>query len=139
MRKSLVSRLDVITPLTYKPALKRRETLKFVRQRRPDAPNLVRGWLQAEPARKLPNLAKVPQLIVVGEASYHATYDHCTAAYLQQAGVPVEFLRLEDAGIRGNGHMMMLEKNSDVIAGVLLNWLEKTLKTRAARKLRRKR
>ena len=47
-------------------------------------PGLVRGWRQAEPARRLPNLAKVPILILVAEAS-HAAYDHCTAAYLAQA------------------------------------------------------
>ena len=47
-------------PLAYDPPLKPGETLAFVRQEKPDAPDLVRGWLQAEPARKLPNLAKVP-------------------------------------------------------------------------------
>ncbi len=123
-------------PMTYDPPLKRGQELKFVRQDTPDAPNLVRGWLQQEPARTLPNLAKVPVLIVVGEASYHATYDHMTAAYLAQAGVPTTFIRLEDIGIRGNGHMMMLEKNSDVIAGVILAWVEKTLRPRKKRKKR---
>jgi pimeloyl-ACP methyl ester carboxylesterase len=116
-----------MVPLTYDPPLKRGETLKFVRQAKPDAPGLVRGWLQAEPARKLPKLAKVPILILVAEASYHAAYDHATATYLAQAGVPSTFLRLEDIGIRGNGHMMMLEKNSDEIAGVIESWLNKAL------------
>jgi pimeloyl-ACP methyl ester carboxylesterase len=97
-----------VVPLTYAPPLKRGQRLKFVRQSRPARAGLVRGWLQAEPARRLPKLARVPILILVAEASYHATYDHCTAAYLTQAGVPNDFLRLEDIGIRGNGHMMML-------------------------------
>jgi pimeloyl-ACP methyl ester carboxylesterase len=122
-------------PLGYHPPLKPGEQLRFVRQDKPDAPDRVRGWLQAEPARKLPNLAKVPILILVAEASYHAAYDHCTAAYLTQAGVPNTFVRLEDIGIRGNGHMMMLEKNSDAIAAVILDWLRKTLKP--ARKKKR--
>ena len=78
-----------MVPIAYDPPLKSGEELVFVRQDKPDAPDLVRGWLQAEPARKLPNLAKVPMLILVAEASYHAAYDHCTAAYLTQAGVPV--------------------------------------------------
>ncbi|MEX2034281.1 MAG: alpha/beta hydrolase, partial [Xanthobacteraceae bacterium] len=116
-----------MAPLAYDPPLKRGERLKFVRQARPDAPGLVRGWLQAEPARTLPNLAKVPILILAAEASYHAAYDHCTAAYLAQAGVPNTFIRLEDIGIRGNGHMMMLEKNSDEIAGVIERWLKTAL------------
>ena len=102
----------------------------------PDAPDLVRGWLQKAPARQLPNLAKIPMLIVAAEASYHAAFDHCTAAYLKQAGVPATFLRLEDAGIRGNGHMMMLEKNSDEIAGVLVDWLKKALVKKPTRRKR---
>ena len=80
-----------MVPLTYDPPLKPGEELAFVRQDKPDAPGLVRGWLQAEPARKLPNLAKVPILILVAEASYHAAYDHCTAAYLD-AGRRAEHL-----------------------------------------------
>jgi len=122
-----------MVPLAYDPPLKRGERLQFARQARADAPGLVRGWLQAEPARRLPNLAKVPILILVAEASYHAAYDHCTAAYLAQAGVPNTFIRLEDIGIRGNGHMMMLEKNSDRIAGVIERWLKKTLAAKPGR------
>lgn len=49
---------------------------------------------------------------MVSKSSYHAPYDHCTAKYLDQAGFKNTFLRLEDQGIRGNGHMMMLEKNN---------------------------
>jgi pimeloyl-ACP methyl ester carboxylesterase len=126
-----------MVPLTYRPPLKRGEKLKFIRQAEPDTLGLVRGWLQAEPARKLPNLSKIPILILVAEASYHATYDHCTAAYLTQAGVPNTFIRLEDIGIRGNGHMMMLEKNSDRIAGVIEGWLKMALaKTNSPRRTR---
>ena len=66
-------------------------------------------------------------LIVVSEASYHASYDHCTANWLTQAGVRNTMLRLGDAGIHGNGHMMMLEKNSDDIARVMREWLVKAV------------
>jgi len=128
-----------MVPLTYDPPLKPGEALSFVRQEKPDAPGLVRGWLQAEPARKLANLAKVPILILVAEASYHAAYDHVTAAYLAQAGVPNDFVRLTDLGIRGNGHMMMLEKNSDAIAGVIEGWLKKTLAAKPKAQRRRRR
>jgi pimeloyl-ACP methyl ester carboxylesterase len=126
-------------PLAYDPPLKAGEQLSFVRQDRPDAPDLVRGWLQAEPARHLPNLARVPILILVAEASYHAAYDHVTAAYLKQAGVPNDFVQLPDIGIRGNGHMMMLEKNSDAIAGVIETWLKKTLAPKLKPKRRARR
>jgi len=114
-------------PLTFAPPLRDGEKLSFVRQDKPDRPDLVRCWMQQEPARKLVNLQNIPLLIVTAEASYHAAYDHCTAAYLTQAGVRTTFLRLADAGIRGNGHMMMLEKNSDAIAAVMADWLKKNV------------
>ncbi len=72
----------------------------------------------------------------MSEASYHASYDHCTAKYLEQTGVKNTFIRLADMGIRGNGHMMMLEKNSDAIAGVMADWLDKTLAAKAEKKKR---
>jgi hypothetical protein len=34
--------------------------------------------------------------------------------------------------IRGNGHMMMLEKNSAAVAARIENWLDKALPERAA-------
>ena len=67
-------------------------------------------------------------IVTGGEASFHAVYDHCTAKYLTQAGVKNTFVRLEDAGIHGNGHMMMLEKNSDEIAAVLHQWIARNVK-----------
>jgi pimeloyl-ACP methyl ester carboxylesterase len=112
-------------PLAYDPPLKNGETLSFVRQEKADAADLMRGWLQAEPARRLKNLSQVKVLVVQGEASYHAPYDHNTVAYLRQAGVPTDFIRLADLGVRGNGHMLMMEKNNGEIAGVVIDWLEK--------------
>jgi len=50
-----------------------------------------------------------------------------TVRYLAQAGVKSTFIRLPDVGIHGNGHMMMLEKNSDAIAKVMADWLDRTL------------
>ncbi|KAH0843593.1 hypothetical protein AYO21_11256 [Fonsecaea monophora] len=73
--------------------------------------------------RKLKNLQHIPVLVEVGEASYHAPYDHATVAYLRQAGVECDFIRLEDRGILGNGHMQMLELNNLEIAAVLENWI----------------
>ena len=45
-------------PLTYDPPVTADATLDFVRQDKPDQPDLVRCWLQKEPARKLPNLTQ---------------------------------------------------------------------------------
>lgn len=85
--------------------------------------------LQEDPPRQLVNLSKIPVLVETGEASYHAAYDHCTVEFLRQAGVSVEHMRLgqgDHVGIRGNGHMQFMEKNSDEIAEVLEFWIRKT-------------
>jgi hypothetical protein len=39
----------------------------------------------------------------------------------------VTFIKLAELGIHGNGHMMMLEKNSDDIAKVITDWLAKAV------------
>ena len=115
-------------PLAYDPPVRTPAELKFVRQEKPDAPDLVRCWAQAEPARALTNLRNIPVLVVQAEASYHAAYDHCTVAYLRQAKVAhLRFVRLADAGIKGNGHMLMLEKNNLEIAGLADRWLQESV------------
>jgi pimeloyl-ACP methyl ester carboxylesterase len=101
--------------------------LQFVEQEKSDAPDLMKCWRQKAPARKLVNLARIPIAIFTSEASYHAPYDHCTVAYLNQAGVKNTFIRLPEHGIRGNGHMMMLEKNNLAIAAAIEAWT-KTIK-----------
>jgi pimeloyl-ACP methyl ester carboxylesterase len=114
-------------PLAYSPAVANASDLAIIRQDTPDGPDLVRCWLQRAPARSLPKLQKLPILILTAEASYHAPYDHCTVKYLAQAGVHATWIKLADSGIRGNGHMMMLEKNNLEIAAVMSKWLDKAL------------
>jgi pimeloyl-ACP methyl ester carboxylesterase len=118
-------------PLTYDPPVANPADLKFIRQEKPDAPDLVRCWTQAEPARTLINLQRIPVLVMQSEASYHAAYDHCTVAYLRQARVAtVRFIRLADVGLKGNGHMLMLEKNNLDIAAVAERWVRETVEKR---------
>src|SRR5262245_57218619 len=112
-------------PLTYSPPAANASDLAVVRQENSDAPDRVRCWLQKSPARQLPNLQKMPIMIMTAEASYHATYDHCTVKFLEQAGVHPTWIKLGEAGIHGNGHMLMLEKNSVEVADVILRWLSK--------------
>jgi len=109
-------------PMTYDPPIKDAAELQLARQEKPDAPDLVRCFQQAAPARRLPHLAGIPILILTSEASYHAPYDHCTAKWLAQAGGANEFIRLVDHGINGNGHMMMLEKNNLQVSAFLRRW-----------------
>ncbi len=111
-------------PLTFDPPIDTACELQPTLSEMPDNPELVRGFLQQEPARKLTSLAGIPILILVAEASYHASYDHCTSAFLTQAGVPHYYVALADVGLKGNGHMAMLEENNHETADVMLQWLE---------------
>ena len=104
------------------------EQIKTNVQASPDAEGLLACTLQADPPRQLVNFRLFPILVTVSESSYHAPYDHCTALYLKQAGAQVDFIRLQDKGIRGNGHMVMLEKNNLQIADFLHQWMISNIK-----------
>jgi pimeloyl-ACP methyl ester carboxylesterase len=114
-------------PMHFSPAANAASDLGMVQETAADGPGLFKCWKQTEPPRQLVNLARVPILLVTGEASFRAQYDHCTAKFLTQAGVKNEHLRLERVEIHGNGHMMMLEKNNLAIAAYLDKWLRKKL------------
>jgi pimeloyl-ACP methyl ester carboxylesterase len=118
-------------PLSYSPPAATASDLVIVKQPNPDAPDLARCWMQESPARQLPNLQKLPILVVTSEASYHAPYDHCTVKFMEQAGVHPTWIKLSDVGIHGNGHMMMLEKNNQEIGLVMSRWLDKALPEKA--------
>ncbi len=111
-------------PMTYDPPVGDPSELKRVLRPAP-SPDLPDCYVQAEPARQLVNLKGIPILLVASEASWLALTNHGVHDYLAQAGATIEHLRLEDAGIRGNGHMMMSEKNSDEVAAVLAQWLDR--------------
>jgi pimeloyl-ACP methyl ester carboxylesterase len=112
-------------PITYDPPVNGVEDFGLVRQDNPDAPELARCWRQQEPAHKLINIKNIPTLQMSAEASFGAPTAHCNAAFLKQAGVPVDFIRLADIGIRGNGHFLMLEKNNLDIAAAIADWLDR--------------
>ena len=116
------------TVLAYDPPITDPTQLVAVQQAQADSPNLARCYEQGAPVRKLANLSQIPIVILASESSYHAVYDHCTAKYLKQAGVNTTFVRLEEAGIKGNGHMMMIEKNNLEIADFIDKWIAKTVK-----------
>jgi pimeloyl-ACP methyl ester carboxylesterase len=108
-------------PLCYEPELRMPEWRKT--EGTPPPLDDIPAWLQPEPAGRLVNLREIPVMLITGEASYHSPFDHLTAAFLEQAGVPVEYVPLGTRGIHGNGHMMMLEKNNAVIAEFIHRWL----------------
>jgi len=119
-------------PMSYAPAVTPESPLAFVQQDRAEAPDVVKCWRQKEPARKLVAVGDRPILYLAAEASFYAPYNHCTVGYLKQAGVDVAFVKLADIGLRGNGHMMMMERNSDAIAQVIIEWLDKNVPATAA-------
>lgn len=109
--------------LTYAPVVTQASELQVKQQRTADGPDLQTCWVQKEPAHQLVRLKNLPIAVIATEASYHAPYDHCTVRWLRQAGVGVEFVRLAEVGIRGNGHMVMLEKNNLDVAALISNWV----------------
>lgn len=109
-------------PLTYAPPVQDPSELIIV-QVESDSADLNPGWMQKAPARQLPNLQGIPILIATAEASYHGPHDQWISRYLEQAGVKNTYARLEDYGIHGNGHMLMLEKNNLEIAVFLQCWM----------------
>ena len=117
-------------PLGYDPPAREASDLRIVQQEKADALDLVRCFEQRAPARQLPNLRDIPVLVVTADASYHAPYDHCTVKYLEQADVRPTWLKLADHGLSGNSHVMMLEKNSDAIAALIIAWADQRVPAR---------
>jgi pimeloyl-ACP methyl ester carboxylesterase len=116
------------SPIHYDPAITEPSQLQVRLEEKSDIPgDVVPCYLQKEPARKLVNLEKIPVAYLSAEGGYHRVFDHCLAKWLNQAGVKTQFVRLEDAGIHGNGHEMMLEKNSDEIARFIDRWIDKNV------------
>ena len=112
-----------IIPITYDPPVGDPE-VDLPRVTIPPAgPNLTDCIRQADPPKKLSNLANIPHLVVTTEASYHAPFDYCTVEYLKQAGVDVDFLDLPKEGIHGNAHLMFMEKNNLEIAAKVESWI----------------
>ena len=113
------------TPIDFEPPLGAPTDLLIEEQKKADAPDLAKCWLQKEPARQLPKLKGIPIMLLHAEASFAMPTAHCGAAFLTQSGVQNDFLKLADLGIHGNGHFMMLEKNNLAIAAVIARWLDR--------------
>lgn len=111
-----------VNPVTYDPPAAASSDLQTVTVG-DDTPGNRSCIVQAEPARKLPNIAKVPYLALTGEASVHITYDRCVLLFLQQAGVKADWIKLADVGIKGNSHFSFQEKNNLQIAAVANKWI----------------
>jgi pimeloyl-ACP methyl ester carboxylesterase len=116
-------------PVEYEPAVKDPSEIKTKRVNpTPEDAKLGIGPynIQEEPARKLKNWKDCPISIVTSEASF-VLPNPGAVAYLKQAGVSAEEIRLADHGIHGNGHAMMLEKNNREVLQPILDWLNKNV------------
>jgi pimeloyl-ACP methyl ester carboxylesterase len=113
-------------PMTYDPPASDPAELRLEAWHQPGN-GAAEFFVQREPARKLRHLAGLPIAVVTSGRSLMAPTDAGTVAFLSQAGADVTHLRLEDLGLTGNGHLMMLEENSDAVLEVVTTWLTATL------------
>jgi pimeloyl-ACP methyl ester carboxylesterase len=113
----------------YDPPANSPADLNVYLEEKSERPDEARCWLQVEPARKLARWKNIRVLDISANGTYHRVYDPCIPKFLNQAGVKTDFVRLEEAGIRGNSHMMMLEKNSDDVIKFIVSWLQKNIST----------
>lgn len=67
-----------------------------------------------------------PVLLVIGtdDLDHSDAADRPIVDWLNAHGADARFLALGGEGISGNGHMMMLERNSDAIAALLARWID---------------
>jgi pimeloyl-ACP methyl ester carboxylesterase len=112
--------------MTFDPPVEDASDLKTVKVTATEA-GVEPYFIQVEPARKLKNLRNIPAVIVTSEASYHTAYDSGTVAYLGQAGVKLDHIKLWEIGIKGNAHFMMMEKNNREVLQVVLDWIGKNV------------
>jgi pimeloyl-ACP methyl ester carboxylesterase len=97
-------------------------------------PDKVKALVLAEPSAtgskdKVAALKNIPMAILYGDnARDHPRWSkirqnvHNYADLIKGAGGSVDFIDLPDIGIKGNTHMMMMDKNSDQVAEVIQKW-----------------
>jgi pimeloyl-ACP methyl ester carboxylesterase len=98
-------------------------------------PDKVKALVAVEPTlggdkNKVSTIKGSPVLFVIGDnAKDHPRWSKIRAGdvdyanALKAAGGSVDFVDLPDVGIKGNSHMMMMDKNSDQIAELIDKWL----------------
>jgi pimeloyl-ACP methyl ester carboxylesterase len=99
-----------------------------------ERPQLVKGILAVEtsvdafdniPQDKLATLARIPILIVIGDrAQDRVDSSRAFEKKMKAIGGDVTIDVLPEAGIKGNGHTMMLERNNKQIMFRMIAWIE---------------
>ena len=91
-------------------------------------PNLVKGIVMVEPAgganvsqltpAQIAALSHIPVLVIDGDFSTRGTTAQILGSNATSLWLPV------DAGITGNSHVMMIERNNLKIADLILDWIK---------------
>jgi pimeloyl-ACP methyl ester carboxylesterase len=104
-------------------------------------PDKVRAVIALEPSggpraddTRIGALRGVPHLFVWGDyldqhPAWPGNYMKTSAAWhaaLRAAGVASDWLVLPERGILGNSHMLMMDRNSDLVAAVVQDWIART-------------
>src|SRR5438128_4878317 len=98
-------------------------------------PEKVKALVAVEPTlggdqEKVESIKTTPILVVYGDnARDHPRWSKIRqsgvdyAAVLKSAGGSIDVIDLPDVGIKGNSHMIMMDKNSNAVADVIQKWL----------------
>ena len=124
-KPSWLSRASATAFWTKTPRFPQHALENYLRSIGPESPRILnerfniggRGLKIGDPER----LRTKNILVMTGDHDlrHPRAVDEATADY-----VGAEFVWLPDRGITGNGHMMMIEDNSDALAAMILSWLE---------------
>jgi hypothetical protein len=87
-------------------------------------------------APQLATLAKIPTLVMFGDhlgdvsggpANWAQSFDTCQqfVKQLKSVGGDAEMMHLPALGIRGNSHMLMQDRNSNQLADLVLQWIDR--------------
>jgi hypothetical protein len=100
-------------------------------------PDKIKALVLVEPAgvgpvADAPKMKNVPVLAIYGDyidqdSRWPAIRRNGIGFYdaLRRSGGSVDMIDLPRIGIKGNSHMMMMDRNSDEVAGVIQEWLSK--------------
>jgi pimeloyl-ACP methyl ester carboxylesterase len=98
-------------------------------------PDKVKALVAVEPTlggdrNKVASIKNTPILVVYGDnAKDHPRWSKIRQGgvdyteVLKAAGGSVDVVDLPDVGIKGNSHMVMMDKNSGVVADLIQKWL----------------
>jgi pimeloyl-ACP methyl ester carboxylesterase len=98
-------------------------------------PDKVKALVAVEPTlggdkNKVASIKGSPVMMIYGDnAKDHPRWSKIRqtgvdyAAVLKTAGGSVDVIDLPDIGIKGNSHMIMMDRNSDQVAGLIQKWL----------------